>query len=139
MTRSSSVVIVLVTVALLTSGCTAPAEPAVPAAPTAAASAGPDGGSQALPPTIVSPGQLEGTDVAVVIGTALVIAVDDGTEDQWHGTTADVTIAEFSAGGSDEGATFRPGFIARKIGTTAATLTAPDGTVRAFTIAVVAP
>lgn len=139
MVRPSSAPAILVAVALLMSGCTATTEPVLPAAPTPASSAATAAGLQALPPTIVSPGQLDGTDIAVVIGTALVIAVEDGTEDQWRGTTADVTIAEFSAGGSDEGATFRPGFVGRSTGSTAATLTAPDGREIRFTIDVVAP
>lgn len=139
MIRSSFAVAAVIAVALVTSGCTATTEPAVPAAPVPSSSTTATAGLQALPPTIVSPGQLDGTDIAVVIGTALVIAVEDGTEDQWHGTTADVTIAEFSAGGSDEGATFRPGFVARGIGSTTATLTAPDGREIRFTVDVVAP
>lgn len=137
MIRSWFAVAAVVAVALVTTGCTATTEPAVPAAPAPASST--PAGLQALPPTIVSPGQLDGTDVAIVIGTALVIAVEDGTEDQWRGTTADVTIAEFSAGGSDEGATFRPGFVGRATGSTGATLTAPDGREIRFTIDVVAP
>lgn len=136
--KRSSLAAVVVAVALLTVGCT-PAQ--TPAAPSGGSSASPStaGGLQALPPTIVSPGELDGTDVAVIVDTALVIAVDDGTEDQWTGTTADPTVAEFSGGGTTEGATFRPGFTALSIGSTTATLTAPDGREIAFTISVVAP
>jgi hypothetical protein len=137
--RSSFAVAALVAIALVTSGCTAAGDTAQPAGVSSSATPSTAGGLQALPPTIVSPGELDGTDVAVVIGTALVIAVDDGTEDRWRGTTADPSIAEFSAGGSDEGATFRPGFEARTVGSTQATLTGPDGREIAFTISVVAP
>jgi len=127
----------LLALVLVTSGCAASTDPAQPTG--ASPSAETDGGLQALPPTIVSPGELDGTDVAVVLGTALVVSVPDGTEDQWRGTTDDVDVAEFSAGGSDEGATFRPGFEARAVGSTGATLTAPDGREITFTISVVAP
>lgn len=139
MARSSVALAVVVAVTVALTGCTASPDAVVP--PVASPSVAPsgDGGLQALPPTIVSPGELDGTDVSVVIGTALVLAVDDGTEDHWHGTTADVTVAEFSAGGSDEGATFRPGFQARSLGSTAATLTSPEGRRIDFTLTVVAP
>lgn len=136
--KRSSLAAVVVAVALLAVGCT-PAE--APATPSGGSSASPSeaGGLQALPPTIVSPGELDGTDVSVIVGTALVLAVDDGTEDQWTGTTADPAVAEFSAGGTTEGATFRPGFDALEIGSTEATVTAPDGREIAFSISVVAP
>ncbi len=91
----------------------------------------------ALPPAFVAPDALEGTDVKVVLGTALVLTVPDGTEAEWKGTTADVAIAEFSSGGPSEGAVFRPGFLVREVGTTAATLTGADGRTIAFTITVV--
>lgn len=139
MARSSLALAALVAVVLATAGCTASGGGAQPAGVSSSPTPSTAGGLQALPPTIVSPGELDGTDVAVVVGTALVIAVDDGTEDQWSGTTTDPAIAEFSAGGSDEGATFRPGFEARKIGSTQATLTGPDGREIAFTLSVVAP
>lgn len=138
MVRWSSAVVALVAVSLVTAGCsTADETPPPVVAPSSVTN--PSASPQALPPTMVSPDELNGKNVAVVIGTALSVTVPDGTEDQWRGTTDDPTIAEFSAGGSDEGATFRPGFIARKLGTTKATLTGPDGTKSAFTISVVAP
>ncbi|MCC4249334.1 MULTISPECIES: hypothetical protein [Microbacterium] len=139
MARSSFAVAGLVALALVATGCAASTDPAQPAGGSPSSSSAASGGLHALPPTIVSPGELDGEDVSVIVGTALVIAVDDGTEDQWRGTTADPSIAEFSAGGSDEGATFRPGFEAREMGMTEATLTAPDGSEIAFTISVVAP
>ncbi|MCG7416143.1 hypothetical protein MHY30_01290 [Microbacterium sp. ACRRU] len=139
MTRTWFAATAVVALAFVISGCASPTTPTAPAGASPSASVSADGGPQALPPTIVSPGELDGTDVAVIVGTALVVAVDDGTEDQWRGTTTDPAIAEFSAGGAEGGATFRPGFEAREIGTTQATLTAPDGREIAFTISVVAP
>ncbi|SDO81492.1 hypothetical protein SAMN04487848_2257 [Microbacterium sp. ru370.1] len=125
---------------LVIAGCTPTASaPAVPAESIAAPSPSTSPGEQVLPPAVVSPGDLAGTDVSVSIGSALVVAVPDGTEAEWTGTTADVTIAEFSAGGPSEGAVFRPGFVARALGTTAATVTGPDGQQVDFTISVVAP
>lgn len=100
------------------------------AAPSASAA------DQLLPPTTVVPADLAGTDVRVIRGTSLVLAVADGTEAEWTGTTADVAIAEFSPGGPSEGAVFRPGFIVREIGSTDATVTGPDGETVAFTITV---
>lgn len=137
MTRSSAVLATLVAMVITLTGCTATETAPIAASPSLTPHT--DGGLQGVPPTIVSPGELDGADVSVVVGTALVVAVDDGTEDQWRGATSDVKIAEFSAGGSDEGATFRPGFEARATGSTAATLTAPDGRSISFTISVVAP
>ena len=136
--KRSSVVAVLVAVALLSAGCSPSGSTTSPSAGSPSSTTE-SGGLQALPPTIVSPGELDGEDVSVIVGTALVIAVDDGTEDQWRGTTTDPNVAEFSAGGSNEGATFRPGFTARELGMTEATLTAPDGREISFTISVVAP
>lgn len=131
---------VAIALPLLIAGCTPTASaPAVPAESAAAPSPSSSPGEQLLPPAIVSPGDLAGADVSVAIGSALVVAVADGTEAEWTGTTADVTIAEFSAGGPSEGAVFRPGFIARALGTTAATVTGPDGQQIDFTISVVAP
>jgi len=100
---------------------------------------GPSASAQALPPTLVSPGELDGRDVTVIVGTSLVVAAPDGTDAEWTGTTGDRTIAEFSAGGASEGATFHPGYIARATGTTDATLTGPDGKEISFRISVVAP
>jgi hypothetical protein len=91
---------------------------------------------QMLPPTTVAPSDLEGTDVAVIRGTSLVLAVPEGSEAEWRGTTADVAVAEFSAGGPSEGAVFRPGFTVREVGSTAATVTGPDGVTVSFTITV---
>lgn len=106
---------------------------------SASADPNPASSAQALPPTIVSPGDLDGRDVSVIVGTALVLAVAEGTEAEWQGSTADRSIAEFSAGGASEGATFRPGFEARATGTTDATVTGPDGAPIDFRISVVAP
>lgn len=125
---------------LAIAGCTPTASaPAVPAESIAAPSPSTSAAEQLLPPAVVSPGDLGGTDVHVAVGSALVVTVPDGTEAEWTGTTADVTIAEFSAGGPSEGAVFHPGFIARALGTTAATITGPDGQRIDFTISVVAP
>ena len=142
MKRSPFLVAGVVISGLVLAGCTPAADPAPTSdASTSVAPANPQpsGSSQALPPTLVSPGDLDGRDVSVVVGTALVIAAPDGTDAEWTGTTADRTIAEFSAGGASEGATFHPGFIARGTGTTAATLTGPEGKEIAFRISVVAP
>ncbi|MDQ1121900.1 hypothetical protein [Microbacterium trichothecenolyticum] len=137
MKRSPLVALALV-LPLMMAGCTPTASPDSSShdmTPESAASAG----AQALSPTIVSPGELATREATVVVATELVIAAPDGTEADWTGTTADPTIAEFSAGGASEGAVFRPGFEARKVGKTAATLTGPDGQTISFTISVVAP
>lgn len=132
-----STVALAVALPLVVAGCTPTAseDPSVggpegSAAPSASAM------DQMLPPTTVTPADLEGTDVRVIRGTSLVLAVPDGTEADWTGTTADVAIAEFSPGGPSEGAVFRPGFIVRELGSTDATVTGPDGTTVAFTITV---
>jgi len=140
--RSSFVVAGVLVAGLLLAGCTPAADPSPGGAGTgesAAITPGPSSSAQALPPTLVSPGDLDGRDVTVIVGTALVIAAPDGTDAEWTGTTADRTVAEFSAGGASEGATFHPGYIARATGTTGATLTGPDGKEISFRISVVAP
>ena len=133
----ASLILVSAAVVALLAGCTQEspdAETPTAVVPSPAASA-----DQALAPSVVTPGDLDGTDVSVVIATSLVLAVPDGTEAEWTGTTDDVSIAEFSGGGPSEGAVFRPGFTARSLGTTAATLTGPDGKTESFRISVVAP
>lgn len=140
MKRSSTAVAAAVLALTATvSGCTPPASetPAVEdSAPASSPTA--SGMDQMLPPTMVTPDTLEGTDARVVLGTSLVLAVPDGSEGEWTGTTADVAVAEFSPGGPSEGAVFRPGFVVRELGTTDATVTGPDGRTIAFTITVVA-
>lgn len=140
MKRSLAVRLALVvTAGILLAGCT-PTASETPAAPVAEApipSASVD--DQAFAPTVASPEGLDGTDATVKIGTSLVIAVPDGTEAEWTGSTADVAIADFSAGGPSEGAVFRPGFLPHAVGKTAATLTGPDGKTIRFTLSVVAP
>lgn len=138
--KRSAVAVAAIVLPLMVAGCTpAGSDPVTPIGSAAAPSPTPSSEGQALPPAIVVPADLAGTDVSVAIGSAVVLAVPDGTEAEWTGSTADVTIAEFSAGGPSEGAVFRPGFIARALGTTAATTTGPDGQQVDFTISVVAP
>lgn len=122
---------------LMIAGCTPTASDSPPTEETVPSSA-PSASAmdQMLPPTTVAPADLEGTDVRVIRGTSLVLAVPDGTEAEWTGTTADVAIAEFSPGGPSEGAVFRPGFIVRDVGTTDATVTGPGDQTVAFTITV---
>lgn len=132
-----SIVVLAAALPLLIAGCTPTApEDASTSDPAASIAPSPSGMDQMLPPTTVAPADLEGTDVRVIRGTSLVLAVPDGTEAEWSGTTADVAVAEFSAGGPSEGAVFRPGFIVREVGSTAATVTGPDGATVSFTITV---
>lgn len=138
--KRSALVVAAVALPLALAGCAPAASdstPVLPAPVTAAPSSTP--GQQVLAPDVVSPATLAGTEVTVAIGGALVLDVPDGTEAEWTGSTTDLSIAEFSAGGPSEGAVFRPGFQVRAVGTTAATVTGPDGTRVAFTISVVAP
>lgn len=138
--RPRVVAAVAVGLPLVIAGCAPTASsPVIPAESARAPSPSASPGTQVPERAIASPDDLAGTDVRVAIGSALVVAVPDGTEAEWAGTTADVTIGEFSAGGPSEGAVFRPGFIARALGTTAATVTGPDGKQVDFTISVVAP
>ncbi len=142
MKRTTLIVAGVLVAGVLLAGCTPAAESSPGGGGTGSAPAatpGPSSSTQALPPTLMSPGDLDGRDVTVIVGTALVIAAPDGTDAEWTGTTADRTIAEFSAGGASEGATFHPGYIARATGTTGATLTGPDGKEISFRISVVAP
>ncbi len=143
MKGSSFVVAGVLASGLVLAGCTADTDSSSSGGTGSGSSVtvepGPSASAHALPPTLVSPGDLDGRDVTVIVGTSLVIAAPDGTDAEWMGTTADRTIAEFSAGGASEGATFHPGYIARATGTTDATLTGPDGKKVSFRISVVAP
>jgi hypothetical protein len=132
-----SIVVLAAALPLLIAGCTPTASEEPSTADAAASTApSPSGMDQMLPPTTVAPNDLAGTDVRVIRGTSLVLAVPEGSEAEWRGTTADVAVAEFSAGGPSEGAVFRPGFIVREVGSTAATVTGPDGATVSFTITV---
>jgi len=129
----------VVTAGVLLAGC-APAASDTPVPPAAdAPSPAASVDDQAFAPTVVSPEDLDGKDATVKIGTSLVLAVPDGTEAEWTGSTADVAIADFSPGGPSEGSVFRPGFLPHEIGQTAATLTGPDGKTLRFTLSVIAP
>lgn len=136
--KRSGIAAVLIAVPLLAVGC-APEAPEIPATEVTAAAPSPSSTTMdgMLPPAIVAPTDLEGTEQRVVLGTSLVLTVPEGTESQWTGTTADVAIAEFNPGGPSEGAVFQPGFLVRAVGTTTATLTGPDGQTVSFTIDVV--
>lgn len=138
--RRSAIAVAALVLSLLVTGCapTGP-DPVAPISGGTVSSPTPSSQDQALPPAIVSPADLAGTEVSVSLGSAVVLAVADGTEAEWAGTTLDRAVAEFSAGGPSEGAVFRPGFIARALGTTAAAVTGPEGQEIAFTISVVAP
>ncbi|WP_150957328.1 hypothetical protein [Microbacterium testaceum] len=139
MKRSLALRLALVVVAgALLAGC-APAASDAPAVPAAEAPSPAATVDEAFAPTVVSPDDLDGKSASVKIGTSLVLAVPDGTEAEWTGTTSDVDIAEFSAGGPSEGSIFRPGFLPRAVGETAATLTGPDGKIIRFTLSVLAP
>lgn len=84
--------------------------------PTSAA-----GGSQALPPVIVSTDGLEGTTVQVPLTNTIVINANDPTT--WSGTVADTTVANFVPGHNDSSATFNPAIKPLKAGTTSVTIT----------------
>lgn len=141
-TVAAAVVLVAVVLPLALSGCTPDAaEPASSGIASTQVGSTPAAspGQQVASPTIVAPEDLDGTEVSVVIGAALVIAVPDGAEAEWTGGTTDPSIAEFSRGGPSEGAVFRPGFVARAVGVTPATMTGPDGREFSFTLSVKAP
>lgn len=105
---------------------------------SAAASAAPTttaGGSQALPPVMVSTDGLDGTTVQVPLSNMLVIQAAEPTA--WTGTVADATIAEFVPGNDDGSAVFNPGVKPLAVGSTQVTIT--DGTTtHTFTVEVTA-
>lgn len=94
--------------------------------------------SQLRPPIFVEPGKLAGQTISVREGSAMVVTVgSEGDElGKWKGSTEDASIAVFSAGGVRDGASFNPGFDAKKVGTTKARLTDPSGKTVSFTIQV---
>jgi len=96
---------------------TAPAEtPASTVAPTTTQAA------SALPPIIVTVAEAEGTTVEAEVGNTVDLVVDtDVTE--WTGSVQDPTIATFTPGKEEGGATFNPSLIAVAAGETEVTLT----------------
>ncbi len=89
---------------------------------------------QALPPVIAEVGELDGSTFEINAAQPLVVNAPDPTE--WTGEASDPAVAEFVPGKDDGSALFNPGFEAKGSGSTDATMTAPDGTVYAFTIVV---
>lgn len=106
--------------------------------PQPAPSAGVSG--QQLPaPIILEPSALAGKQVSISLQIPLVVRINDDTAlAKWTGSVADSSVATFVPGGQRNGASFNPGFTGVKVGSTAATLTGPDGKVVAFTLTVVA-
>jgi len=94
--------------------------------------------AQALPPVFVQPDRLAGQTIGVREGSAVVVTGgSEGDElGKWKGSTEDASIAVFSAGGVRDGASFNPGFDAKKAGVTKASLTDPSGKTVSFTIEV---
>ncbi len=94
--------------------------------------------SQLRPPVFVQPDKLAGQTIGVREGSAVVVTVGSAGDglDKWNGSTEDASIAVFSAGGVRDGASFNPGFDAKKVGITKATLTDPSGKTVSFTIEV---
>ncbi|BDI22457.1 hypothetical protein [Herbiconiux sp. L3-i23] len=102
----------------------------------AAGGAGPDASPSpsAIGPVIVTvDGALAGTTVTLPMGR--VLDLDAETPDAWSATFSDPAIAEFTPGGTKDGATFNPGITPLEAGSTEVSLT--DGTDEiAFTLQV---
>lgn len=92
------------------------------------------GSPQALPPVIAEVQELDGSTFEINPAQPLVVNAPDPTK--WTGEASDDSVAEFVPGEDDGSALFNPGFKAKGSGSTDATMTAPDGTVYAFTIVV---
>lgn len=92
------------------------------------------GSPQALPPVIAEVAELDGSTFEITPAQPLVVNAPDPTK--WTGEASDDSVAEFVPGEDDGSALFNPGFKAKGSGSTDATMTAPDGTVYAFTIVV---
>lgn len=117
--------------ALAFTGCSQPAPEPAP---------NPETSDEQRPPGPIyfTPEDLQGKDVSISLDIPLTITIEDDADlDKWHGEVTDDTVAEFTAGKMQDGASFNPGFNALKTGTTDATLTGPDGKEITFTITVV--
>lgn len=131
----------LIAAAIVMTACTSAGTPTrsttVPATnPSAESSSA--GNSQLRPPVFVPPDKLAGQTISVRQDSAVVITSESTGDElgKWKGSTEDASIAVFSAGGVRDGASFNPGFDAKKVGTTKATLTDPAGKSVSFTIQV---
>ncbi|PFG18175.1 hypothetical protein ATK74_2757 [Propionicimonas paludicola] len=131
----------LIAATIMMTACTSAGAPArsttVPAtSPSAEASSA--GNSQLRPPVFVEPDKLAGQTISVRQDSAVVITSESTGDElgKWTGSTEDATVAVFSPGGTRDGASFNPGFDAKKVGTTKATLTDPAGKSVSFTIQV---
>ena len=81
---------------------------------------------------IVTVEELDGATFEVTSAQPLVLNAED--PGSWTGDTADPGVAKFVPGGDEGDATYNPSFVAVGAGSTAATLTGPDGAPHDFTI-----
>lgn len=91
--------------------------------------------SQVIAPIIVDTADLNGTTVDLPLNNVMDINVPADTEADWTATVADPSILEFTAGGTDGGATMNPGIKPLKAGSTEVTLTnSKTGDTVTFTV-----
>ncbi len=95
----------------------------------------PNASSQALPPLIITPLELDGNIIEIPLEQLLVLSVPD-QPDKWTATISNPTIADFVAGKVNNTASFNPSFEPKHTGETPVTVMAPDEQEYNFTLRV---
>lgn len=89
-----------------------------------------------VPPVTREAGSLDGTTVELVVGQSLDIGTGDLPVDSYSGEVEDPSVAEFTPGREEGGATFNPGIEALSEGTTSVVLSNSDGGIEDVTFTV---
>lgn len=92
--------------------------------------------SDVIAPVTMEAGDLQGATVDLVVGQVLNINTGDLAVESYSGEVADPAVAEFTAGYTDDSATFNPGVTALSVGTTEVVLSNSDGGIQDVTFTV---
>jgi hypothetical protein len=83
-----------------------------------------------IAPVTMDADDLQGATVDLLVGQVLNINTGDLAVDSYSGEVEDTSVAEFTAGREDGGATFNPGVTALAEGTTKVVMTNEDGGIQ---------
>ncbi|MDZ8172553.1 hypothetical protein [Microbacterium xanthum] len=90
----------------------------------------------AITPVTMEVGDLQGASVDLIVGQVLNINTGDLAVDSYSGEIADTSVAEFTPGREEDGATFNPGVTALAVGSTDVVLSNDDGGIEDVTFTV---
>jgi hypothetical protein len=89
-----------------------------------------------IAPVVRDADSLQGSTVDLQVGQVLDIDTGDLAVDSYRGKVADPSVAEFTAGREEGGATFNPGVKGLKAGSTEVVLSNEDGGIEDVTFTV---